>query len=159
MDQIAIHPTTDYDYISQVFHNPTIYSQMIDDSCPKDPAQLIVAACQLPGFFLKALLNGQAVGLFWLMWRNGSLEAHTALLPECRGRNAIRMTKEALKWCFQNTETKEVRSYAWSDCPVVRWFCRSVGLVEEKTELWSNTRNGQPVNITYFSINRGAEPK
>lgn len=154
---LRIEQTTDETYIKSVLFNPTIYASMCDDSCPKEPTVLFgVDIKAIPGFFLKVLINDIPCGLYWAIWRGDHVEAHTALLETCRGRNAIKATKAAIRWVFDNTSAKSVDSYAWSDCPAVKWFCRAVGMTETKTEKWPNTRNGASVNITYFSVERGA---
>ena len=152
---ITVEKTTDESYIKSVFLNPAIYSQMKDDSCPTEPAILApVDIKAIPGFFLRCLVDGVPAGVWWLIWKGDTVEAHTALLPSCRGRNAIRATRMAIEWVWANTGAKAITSYAWSDSPAVAWFCRAVGMAEDRTEKWPATRNGAPVDITYFNINR-----
>lgn len=152
---IVIEQTTDEAYIKSVFLNPTIYQQMKDDSCPAEPAMLGgVDLKAIPGFFLKAIMDGNPVGCFWLIWKGESVEAHTALLPACRGRAAIMATRMAIAWVFEHTGAKAITSYAWSDSPAVAWFCRAVGMALDRTEKWPATRDGSPVDINYFKIGR-----
>ncbi len=155
---ISVEPITDESYIKSVFLNPLIYSDMKDDSCPDDPSMLAESnIMSIQGFFLKALVDGIPSGVFWLIWKGKNVEAHTALLDNCRGRRAIDATRKALKWVFDNTEAEAVTSYAWSDSPAVAWFCRAVGMKKNETKNWPNTRNGKPVSITYYSVNRGEQ--
>lgn len=157
MMDITIERTIDETYIKSVLLNPSIYGAMCDDTSPKDPADLLGADIKaVPGFFLRALIDNVPCGVFWAIWKGNHIEAHTALLENCRGTRAIKATKAAFRWVFSNTDAAAVDSYAWSDCPSVKWFCRAVGLREGRTEKWPNTRKGKPVDITYFSIERGA---
>lgn len=152
---ITIEPTTDESYIKSVFLNPEIYASMKDDSSPSDPAALMDRDVMgVPGFFLRVLKDGVACGVFWLVDKGGPVEAHTALLPSCRGRDAITATKAAIRWVFDNTKATAIRSYAWSDAPAVAWFCRAVGLHAERIEPWPSTRNGKTVQIQWFNLNR-----
>jgi hypothetical protein len=152
---ITIEPTTDEDYIKSVFLNPKIYAKISDDSCSDQSKLDFHAAMSIPGFFLKALVDGVEAGCFWLVDKGESCEVHTALLDNCRGRTAINLAKEGIRWVFSHTEKKSITSYAWSDSPSVAWFCRAVGMTQQNTEKWPATRGGKSVNITYFKINRG----
>ncbi len=126
---ITIEKTTDEAYIKSVFLNPTIYSEMKDDSCPDNPEAVGAAFIRtIPGFFLKVIVGGVPAGAFWLIWKGETVEAHTALLQNCRGRCAINATKAAIRWVFENTGAKAITSYAWSDSPLASWLCRAVGM-------------------------------
>lgn len=152
---ITVEQTADESYIKSVLLSPSIYAQMKDDSCPVEPAVLGgVDIRAIPGFFLKAIVDGAPAGLWWLIWKGDTVEAHTALLENCRGRTAIRATKAAIEWVFGNTMARAITSYAWSDSPAVAWFCRAVGMSPDRTEPWPATRQGRPVTITHFSIQR-----
>jgi len=154
---ITVEQTTDETYIKSVLFNPDIYPAIRDDSCPEESSTLYgVNIMAIPGFFLRVLVDGIPAGVFWAIWKERRIEAHTALLENCRGTRAIKATRAAIKWAFANTAAESVDSFAWSDAPAVKWFCRAVGLSEGRTEKWPNTRNGKPVDITYYSIARGA---
>ncbi len=152
---ITVEQTTDEAYIKSVFLNPSIYAQMKDDSCPADPVMLAGAKIMdIPGFFIKALVDGAPAGVWWLIWKGDKVEAHTALLENCRGRTAIDATKAAIRWVFEHTEATAIRSYAWSDSPAVKWFCRAVGMATQETAPWPSTREGKAVDITYYEISK-----
>lgn len=154
---VTVEPTTDEPYIKSVFLNPEIYAEMKDDSCPESPTMLSAVDIKaIPGFFLRVLVGGEPGGVFWLLWKGDSVEAHTALMKNCRGRKAIQAVKAAVAWVFSHTEASKITSYAWSDAPAVKWFCRAVGMAEKQTEPWRSTRGGKPVDITYYEITREA---
>jgi hypothetical protein len=155
---ITVEKTTDESYIKSVFLNPIIYTEMKDDSCPSEPAMLGgVDMRAIPGFFLRVLVGGEPGGAFWLIWKDRAVEAHTALLHNCRGRSAIRATEAGIRWVFENTKAEAITSYAWSDSPLASWLCRAVGMQHDRTEPWPATRNGKPVDIAWFTINRPKE--
>jgi hypothetical protein len=155
---ITVEQTKDESYIKSVFLNPAIYQDMKDDSCPESPTMLAgVDLRAIPGFFLRALVDGVPAGVWWLIWKGDKVEAHTALLDNCRGRDAIRATKKAIEWVWANTGATAITSYAWSDSPAVHWFCRAVGMSPTEKKAWHATRNGHAVDITYFNINRPKE--
>lgn len=152
---ITVEQTTDESYIKSVLLNPSIYAQMKDDSCPYEPTVLCGLDIRaIPGFFLKAIVEEEPAGIWWLIWKGDKVEAHTALLENCRGRDAIRATKTAIEWVWNHTKASAITSYAWSDCPAVAWFCRAVGMHETESAPWPATRKGLPVTITHFLINR-----
>lgn len=156
-ERITVEPTTDESYIKSVFLNPDIYRQMSDDSCPADPWALRgVNIMSVPGFFLKALVDGVPSGVWWLIWHGDKVEAHTALSERCRGRDAIEATRKAIAWVFGNTKATAITSYSWSDAPAVKWFCRAVGMRETEKKPWHSPRNGKPVYIVYYEIGREA---
>lgn len=156
---VTVEPTTDEPYIQSVFLNQEIYNEMRDDSCPVDSAILsgnMPVVKSIPGFFLSAIVDGIPAGCWWLIWKGRKVEAHTALLENCRGRKAIVATRMAIKWVFDNTSAEAITSYAWSDSPAVAWFCRAVGMTSRHTEKWPSLRKGKPVDITWFEIGRPA---
>lgn len=152
---IAVDITYDMTYVCSVLFQPEILAALKDDACDMPIDQMRNTVLHgLPGFFLKAQVDGEDAGLWWLVWRGNSVEAHTALLPNCRGACAIEATKQAIRWVFLHTEAQAIVSYSWGDSPAVKWFCRKVGMHQQETLPWHTTRNGEPVSITYFSINR-----
>jgi hypothetical protein len=152
-DTVTVESTTDEQYIKSVFLNPAIYQSMRDDSCPQEPSMLADKDIKsIPGFFLRALMGDNAMGAFWFIWKGDSVEAHTALLPACRGRNAILAGKAAARWVFSNTSAKTITSYAWSDSPAVAWFCRMIGMNVTSVEPWPHTRSGKSVLIAHYEL-------
>ncbi len=150
---ISIEPTTDVLYIKSILMNQDIYSATKDDSLPATPAFIDdIDVLSIPGFFLKVMADGVQAGLFWLIWKGSGVEAHTGLLPNCRGRNAIKATKMAIDWVFSNTKATFINSHAWSDSPAVKWFCLAVGMSHDRTEKYKSTRNGLPVLISHYTI-------
>lgn len=154
---IQVEPTIDAQYIESVFTNPLIYSATKDDVAPKTAEGLgdfMPKVMAVPGFFLKVIKDGVPAGMFWLIWKDKAVEAHTMLLENCRGSSAIRATKAAIRWVFDNTPAEAINSYAFSDTPEVNWFCRAVGLKPISVSDYPNTRNGQRVLIHNYSIAR-----
>jgi hypothetical protein len=152
---ITVEPTTDESYIKSVFLNPSIYASMKDDSSPSDPLALMDRDIMgIPGFFLRCMVDGTPAGVWWLIWKGDTVEAHTALLENCRGARAVKATRMAIRWVFENTGARAITSYAWSDSPAVAWFCRAVGMSPTRSEPWPSTRSGRPVAIQWFNINR-----
>lgn len=149
---ITIDRSYDVDLIDSIIRNPSIYASMSDDSCPSDPSRVTVAGLIDTFVFLLVKMDDVVSGCFMLEPHGTTYCAHTALLPVCRGRNAIKAGIEMLKYVFGRTDCKEVSSYAFSDSPHVDWFARAVGLHVTGVDDYPNTRNGKPVSVTNFSI-------
>jgi hypothetical protein len=149
---ITIDRSYDVDLIDYIIRNPSIYASMSDDSCPSDPSRVTVESVIDTCLFLLVKIDAVVSGCFMLEPNDKSYTAHTALLPNCRGRRAISAGRAMLKWVFGNTECREVTSYAFSDSPHVDWFARAVGLRVTGVADYPNTRNGKHVSVTNFSI-------
>lgn len=155
---ISLEFTQDQDYIKSVFFNTEIFPFGCDDnSLARRDEMKAIDLLSIPGFFLKVMVDGVPAGVFWGTWHNRIVDAHVALLDNCRGKNAVEATKQFIKWVFSNTFAESVEAGVWSDTPAVSWLCRTIGMMESYTKPWPNTRNGQPVDITYFVINKGEQ--
>lgn len=115
-------------------------------------SQIMTAINTIDGFFLKVSVDGLPAGLYWLIRSGDGVEAHTALLENCRGRNAVSATKMAIKWVFENEGSKFIKSYAFSDSPQVKWLCRLVGMREIGDSPYPNKRMGLPVSLKNYII-------
>lgn len=154
---ITVEQTEDNTLIHQAFMDPDNFKAMRDDSCPPDPSGYddpVGKMRLLPSIFLKAVVDGKFGGVWWLVRQGTVIDVHTALMQNCRGRKAVEAAKKGIQWVWDHTDATEIRSYAWSDSPAVAWFCRIMGLKPVETKPWQATRDGRPVNITWFSLKR-----
>lgn len=150
---ITIERTTDADYIKSVITNTSVYRDMVDDTAPLHPEIYHAPTAEsLGGIFLKVICNGIDSGFFWLKPDGEGYEVHTALLPNCRGRNALLAGTKGILWTWLNTKARFLGSYVWSDAPHVAWFCKQMGFIAQSTKLWHNTRGHKPVYRTYFKL-------
>jgi len=151
---LTVERTFDVALIDSIIRSPSIYADMCDDKCPKCPESVSVCAMIDALIFLAVRMDSVPVGCFIFEPHETKFAVHTALLPSCRGRRAIEAGHKALDWVFNNTECKEVSSYAFSDSPHVAWFARMVGLNAIGVESYPNPRAGKPVTITKFLISK-----
>lgn len=154
---ISVEPTTDTQYMASVISDPKVYQETKDDSlAPESPAVDFGALMQAGVVFLKAVRDGVNAGIFMFVPKErGIYEAHTILLPNCRGAAAIKAARAAVDWMFSHTLCREVRSYAFSDSPAVQWFAKAVGLHEISRQPHPATRNGNPVEMIYYASTIG----
>ncbi len=154
---ITVEPTTDTDYMQEVISNPKVYQDTKDDSLPPSPAFVDFQGLMEAGVvFLKAIRDGISAGIFMFVPKGrGVYEAHTILLPNCRGSAAIKAARAAVSWMFGRTICREVRSYSFSDTPAVQWFAKAVGLHEISRQPHPSTRGGKPVEMIYYATTIG----
>lgn len=151
---LSVARTFNVELIDSILRSPSIYADMCDDKCPKNPMSITVCHMIDALVFLLVKDDEVPVGCFVFEPHETKFAVHTALLPSCRGRNAIKAGNLALDWVFNNTECKEVSSYSFSDSPHVAWFAKMVGLNPIGIESYPNPRNGKPVTITKFLISK-----
>jgi hypothetical protein len=151
---ISVERTYDVALLDSIIRNPSIYAGMCDDKCPKSAALVSVGAMVDAFVFILVRNDNDPCGCFIYEPHGRTFAVHTALLPTCRGRNAINAAILSLDWVFNRTECEKVTSYAFSDSPQVAWFARVVGLEDVGQEDYPNTRDGKPVTITKFEITK-----
>jgi hypothetical protein len=151
---LTVNPTTDVDYIDSIMHHPEVMPGLVDDFLDNPSMESSgPALAKFHNVVLRVDDGGTGQGWIWFLDRgNRSWEAHTALLPCCRGAKAVRAAKLCVRWMFDHEDCDEVVSYAWSDSPKVLLFARWVGLAPFKTEPYPATRNGKKVDITWMSV-------
>lgn len=155
---ITVEQTTDIAYLDQVMHDPRISAAMTDDNYP-DPTKFSIAPAmeKYPSLFLKVLVDGTPAGWFWFRDDPSSpftLEVHTALLPNCRGRAALQAGQNAMDWVFGHTPCQLLTTFAWTDDPAPAWFADHMGFDRVGQEPYPCTRRGKPVDIIHFSFPR-----
>ena len=153
---ITIHPTDNMDFVSDVISNENIYEGMCDDSCPKNPLELNFSALSGNGnVFLEVDVNGKPGGLFFFMKKeNNVYEVHTALLPNCRGKNAVDAGRMSAEWAFNNLPCNEIISYSLSDSPQVLIFAKIIGMEEVSRSMNAHTRHGVEVSKIMLSLKK-----
>ncbi len=135
---LMVHPTSDLEFIHRMIRHPDIYPSISDDKSPRNPNDLDATGYLNNCISLEVDLD----------------DAHTLMTKLGRGRIAIKSAKDGIKWVWDNTDCKEITSYAFSDAPYVSWFCRAVGMTETGIQHNYTTRNGLPVDRIDFSLLR-----
>lgn len=102
--------------------------------------------------FLKILVDGREAGFAILIRVNGDLELHSGLLPEFRGRTAIVVGRELVKWVFWHTKVHRLTTWAWDTAKNVLFVAKAIGFKEADRVNWPNTVNGQPVKQVHLEI-------
>lgn len=156
---IKVQRTFDAHLIDAMIRLPYIWSEITDDSCPKDPGVLdipfIARECINLSVVHENEFGLQPLGVFVLIPKDPTtLEAHTMLSESCRGARAVEAGRKAIQWIWENTPYTTISSFTWSDRPQVAWYMRVLGFKKDKVEDWPNTRSGKQIQIYRYSISK-----
>jgi hypothetical protein len=130
---LSFETTFDYDLVRRILTEPSIYEGIRDDTAP-EPEQFQPEKNPRLHYIL-VRDSGEILGLFVCVLHNlVCWEAHTCLLPHCRGRRALEVYREGMRWLKAHTSCRKV-----------------IGSIqpENKAALWISLRSG----LTKFGIN------
>lgn len=149
---ITVERTDAIDLLREMVADPSVYRSMADDASPAAEALPLDRLQGIGARLYNVLKDGLGVGVFVLFPKpDDAWEAHTVLGPKCRGKDAVVAARLFLQRAFADG-AKLITSYAFSDAPAVKWFCRVMGLRETGSAEHANTRNGQPVRVHFYAI-------
>ena len=83
-----------------------------------------------------------------------TLDAHTAVLPELRGKQAVKAGKAAIDWVFNNTKYIKIVGATPSDNKLAMRFNRLIGLNREGVCKESIVRGGRLIDRIYYGVER-----
>jgi len=105
---IVLKETTDSDYIKSVFKHDSIWEWISDDSCSKESFEPLIHESIA---YLIPELDGVPTGVLMLVKCNAvTMELHTAILPEYRGK-CVGETFERLKAWASNLGYSRIRTW------------------------------------------------
>lgn len=101
------------------------------------------------------LLMSDAGGILFVFHEQGIYEAHSQFLPEARGRQALRVMREAFRWMFTATPCMEILTQVPVHNRAAALFARHCGGTLEFTRenAWM-TADG-PIAVEYFALRYG----
>lgn len=141
-------PDTDSTHINYLLNHPSIYDQIRGPYTePMDMTQILSDSRNVVLTFDKG-------GIVFLYLQPGIYEAHTAFLPEGRGRNSIRWTKDVIDWMFINTDACEIVTRCPEHKPETSSFAKLVGLSFEFTTipLWPTEDGNKCMDVYSLKI-------
>ena len=123
----------DVDEVNRILTHPGVYPKISDDGSPGvddfDAGPLLESDAF---YFLGWVVSGEWAGI-WLLkpWNTITYEVHTCILPEHRGKDAIRAAGAAGEWMFHNTACRKVVTLIpeWNRPALA--FALSVGMKKE----------------------------
>lgn len=128
---MRIERTYDSDLVRAVLSHPAIAPFIVDDKSP-DPDWADVV-CNPALYFLRPMTADRVgMGLFVLHPVNGvTLEIHTAILPEHRGRAAYQAAKLLLQWVVENTTAQKLITHVPAFNTAALRYAQAAGMVIE----------------------------
>lgn len=148
---VEFQRSDDVAYFNRMTNDPDISPFIRDDATPGelDFSRVDMSAAQL----VKILVDGREAGFAILIDVDGDPELHSGLLPEFRGRTAIVVGRELVKWVSRNTKGRRLTTWAWDTAKNVLLVAKAIGFTESARVRWPNTVNGKPVKQVHLEIN------
>jgi hypothetical protein len=98
---MTFEASTDADLVRSIMTHPSIYGYMGDDSRP--PVESFIPCFDKSLLYVTVKDKEELIGMFLLVKHSAvKWEAHTMMLPNGRGRRAIRAYREGVEWCKSN---------------------------------------------------------
>lgn len=115
--------------LQEVLNRPDIWLPTWHDGVPREsPSEYAEWILAMPRVVcLRVSVDGELGGFFLAVPIEGVFEAHTLMLPNCRGRRAIEAGRLAICWFFNHRDVEFVRSFYREDHPEVLLFARLCG--------------------------------
>ena len=156
MKKIEVTPHFDAAELQGVLELQEIWNPTCHDECPgRAPVGLAEMIFSIPdSVSLRVTIDEKLGGYFLVIPLRGVYEAHTMLLDNCRGQNAIRAGRAAVKWFFEHRDAALVRSYAREDHPEVSFFARACGFTAIGFEPKDVLVHGKPVRTEILELRR-----
>lgn len=147
---VEFQRSDDVAYFNRMTNDPDISPFIRDDATPGelDFSQVDMSTAD----FLKVLVDGREAGFAILINVDGDLELHSGLLPEFRGRTAVVVGRELVKWVFWHTKVRRLTTWAWDTAKNVLFVAKAIGFKESARVDWPNTVNGKPVKQVHLEI-------
>ena len=105
---ITLKETSDVDYLFSVFTHPDVWDWVSDDDCVKDDYQPTIHQLIT---YLAPELDGVPIGCLMLVRCNAvTVELHTAILPEYRGKCIGEVFKALMAW-LDDSQFSRIRTW------------------------------------------------
>lgn len=129
---MQIFRTYDANLADRILRDDDVFANSTDDHCPsKDKISLSSVLSNRNNLCLVVDIDGQPAGMFiCIHCSDHCYEGHIALLPACRGKDAIEAIRLAVNWVFLNTKaTRIVGPTPASNRPAL-WAIRQAGFTK-----------------------------
>lgn len=135
--------TFDYELVRQIMTHPAVYEGIRDDTAPSAEDFEPERSDRL-WYILVTEDAGRVLGLFVCFLHNAVCwEAHTCLLPHCRGREALAVYKAGHAWLREHTTCRKVIGAISPDNRPALWMALSSGLKRIGLNTKSVLKHGQ----------------
>lgn len=99
------------------------------------------------------LLMGEGGGLLFVCLRPGQYEVHTQFLPDARGENAVKVTRDALRYMFTRTDAAEILTKVPECNKGAKGLVRAInGTKRFRRESAWIAPDGTPCAVDYYAL-------
>lgn len=119
--------TFDYELVRQIMTHPAIYAGIRDDTAP--PVAQFQPEVSNRIWYVLVKDDADVLGLFVCFLHNAVCwEAHTCLLPHCRGAKALAVYKAGHDWLREHTTCRKIIGAIDPQNKAALWMSLSSGL-------------------------------
>lgn len=150
---MRIERTFDQDLATAIVKHPSVWPYVSDDLTDFD---LYRAPMHDSVFWLLVLdFDDTVLGAYFLHFQNAvTLEIHTCLLPDARGKKSKEAAKCVLSWVFSNTICQKVITHVPENNVFALAYAKRAGLQEEGINRASFLKQGKLLNQTLLGITK-----
>lgn len=147
----------DLEYVNYVITHPSIYPFVSDDGSPPVGSFDASNTLKLEGiYFMKPVIDNKEIGLFFLHpWNTICYEVHTCILPEYRGKMAVRACKELKDYMFSNTPCMKIVTHIPVNNKPAQILATQAGMEKEGINSASFLKDGVVIDQLLFGIRKG----
>lgn len=153
---IRLATQDDRDLVNSIFNGPTVIEHICDDASsgdrPYDFGPLMGTPESKGSFFLT---NGETAVCFLMPMNGTTLDLHSAILPEARGKQAIQIGKDVIQWIWENTRYIKLASWIPVANVPAYAFARKCGFVVEGTLTKSFMKDGKLQDQILVGLSKG----
>ena len=143
----------DIDLVIKIMGDSSVYSYITDDSCPEsftpemaetilnNPNDYVLS----PNEYTIGLMTKENLVTYWV---------HTNILPEGRGKIAIKAALKGIKWMFDNTPCLKLNSWVPVFNRPAAVFAKQCGFKKEGLSEKSFMKNGKLYNQILFGLTK-----
>ena len=130
----------DISAVDYVLKHPEVYPWISDDGSPS--AEEFTSSTMISNPEVFVLMPSDGVVFILHPWNSITLEVHTNIVPERRGREAISETMKAMSWIFENTGCLKIVTHVPSFNRQAKLFALKCKMKQEGVNRQSFLKDG-----------------
>ena len=144
----------DFKKVHRILSHESIYPYISDDYCPEEPAKDL-GIFYFSDEIIKVLMPNENSVFICVPLSSNVYSVHSNVLPEGRGKIAVRAGKDAAMWMFNNTECMTIISFTPTQNKVALMFSSLVGFKRIGILKKSFKKNGVFQDQVITGLNKG----
>ena len=144
----------DFEKVHRILSHESVYPFISDDYCPEKPAEDL-GIFYFSDEIIKVLMPNESSVFICVPLSNNVYSVHSNVLPERRGKAAIRAGRDCAKWMFNNTECSTIISFTPIQNKAALMFSSLVGFKRIGIIEKSFKKNGVFQDQVITGLNKG----